>query len=578
MQSLRVKFTLFFLAFVMVPFTAGWLLVFRQLTHEALVVASDFMANNLNTVSRTVDEILKNVEFAYTPLLSDNDFVEAVKSMRPPSERRSFEDYDPVTISSTMTNIYVTNNYIDSIFLYSPVARTFFVARGYPSAVSDTKLDDSSWYETYLQADRNARWMIVDSDQEGHLLTSYREIREFGNPVVNGVVSINVNDRVIENLFRQMRFQTSGFAFATDGQRTLSSAERPAPALVSEILARVPDGASRGFFRDTLDGADTLTVYHVSDFSNLTYVAMAPMREINTSSSILVRYAIYFYVFMIVVFLASLGLAYVRFYAPIKRLVSAMRVFEKGDFSVRLKDHRSDEIGFINRHFNDMVSNIKELIDREYGHELAQKEAQLKALLSQINDHFLYNTLDSIHWLARKNEVPEICDVVFSLSRFYRLNLSDGNDAVQVADVKEMLESYLSIQKFRMTDDLHYSITVEPGVEDRVVLKYLFQPIVENAVIHGIAKSVDGGRIDVAFRTEGEMLVFTVTDTGAGMDARTLAALRDPEQSGTGFALHNIRDQIRLYYGSGSLELESQPGCGTWVRLTVPCATEAARV
>lgn len=573
-QSLRAKFTLFFVVCVLVPFTVACFFILRQLTREALLNASEFMANNLNTVSRTVDEILKNVEFAYTPLLVDNEFIAAVKSMKPASARNSFEDYDPVTISQAMMNSYVTNNYIDSIYLYSPPATTSFVARGYTSVLPDDAMEESSWYRGYLSRGTGTRWILVDSDEEGYLLTSYREIREFGNPTVSGVISINVNDRVIESLFHQMRFKTSGYALATDGEHILSSGTVADDQLMRSIIDDIPEGAVGGYFRRPLDGTDTLAVYHVSAYSGLTYVALAPMREINTSSSIVTSYAIYIYLFMLAIFLASLALTYAYFYRPIKCLFSAMGIFEKGNFDVRLDAERSDEIGFINRHFNSMVENIKSLIDREYGNELAKKKAQLKAILSQINDHFLYNTLDSIHWLARKNGVNEICDVVFALSTFYRLNLSDGEDVVPVSAVGDMLESYLTIQQVRMADGLRYTISVAPRVKDTRVLKYLFQPIVENAVIHGIAGKPAGGNVTVRFEQSADTLVFTVTDTGVGIEPNILDLLRDPHADAAGYALHNIRDQIKLYYGTGSLAIDSEPGTGTTVTLTIPLTKE----
>ena len=146
-------------------------------------------------------------------------------------------------------------------------------------------------------------------------------------------------------------------------------------------------------------------------------------------------------------------------------------------------------------------------------------------VLSQLNEHFLYNTLDCIHWLAR-NDVSEISDVVFSLSRFYSLSLSNGRDVIPVREIIGIIRSYMDIQLVRRPDGFRYQCSVDASLEELLVLKYLFQPLVENAVIHGLADTTSDGLVDISFTRVGDSLRFQVTDNGKGIAPERLTAIR----------------------------------------------------
>jgi sensor histidine kinase YesM len=261
----------------------------------------------------------------------------------------------------------------------------------------------------------------------------------------------------------------------------------------------------------------------------------------------------------------------------LNKLAEGMREFSRGNFAVRIESRKEDEVAQTFRVFNDMVSKLKRLIDDNYLIKLEQKDARMKMMLSQMNEHFLYNTLDCIHWLARKHGVDEIAEVVFSLSRFYSLSLSDGKDEVRVSEAAEIIENYLKILLVRKPEDFTYSIAVDEPVRDLRVLKFLFQPLVENAFIHGVSELGKVGRIDISFRAEGERLRFSVADNGAGMSPERLAAVTaamegdGSEEGETAFALRNVNAQIMLFYGDECrLRLHSREGEGTEATFWLP--------
>jgi two-component system, sensor histidine kinase YesM len=301
-----------------------------------------------------------------------------------------------------------------------------------------------------------------------------------------------------------------------------------------------------------------------------------PLREIDRFAPIVVTFVIYTYGTLFGTLALLIVVFYLRFYRPVTHLFAGMHRVESGDLSVSLPTGRKDEVGYIYDRFNKMVQSLKQLIDENYRIQLNKKDSQLKLLLSQINEHFLYNTLDCIHWLAQKGAVQDISDIVFRLSRFYSLSLSSGRDSIPVRDILAIIESYIYIQKLRKPGTFEYICHCDPSLEESLVSKYLFQPLVENALLHGIEDGMENGRIDVTFERRGALLRFEVKDNGRGIAPGRMREIqqclveRSPTPD-TAFALANINSQIKLLYGEGyGLSIESQEGVGTRVWMEIP--------
>jgi len=251
----------------------------------------------------------------------------------------------------------------------------------------------------------------------------------------------------------------------------------------------------------------------------------------------------------------------------------------EGDLSVRLLVHSHDEIGQIYYYFNEMLENLNVLIKENYENKLIKKETELKYIQSQINEHFLYNTLDAIHWIAKKNDVPEISKIIFSLSKFFRMVLSEGDDTIPLAHIIEIFTHYVTLLNIRMEQKIMYSYHVDVGLENIKVLKYIFQPLLENAILHGIGNGETGDEVKVSFtRTANHTIRFSVSDNGIGIDPIHLQMIQKnicqdsfQAQDDKYFALTNINQQLRLFYGTDySLCIESELGNGTTAYFEIP--------
>ena len=266
---------------------------------------------------------------------------------------------------------------------------------------------------------------------------------------------------------------------------------------------------------------------------------------------------------------------------PIEQLESVTARLAEGDMSARLPTTSVEELWNLTGQVNIMADNLDTMMQQRIRDERNLKKAELRTLQAQINPHFLYNTLDAIVWKAEAGEQREVIQLTRALSDFFRISLSSGADWIPISQERKHIAGYLSIQKTRYRDILDYEINIPDEMNDYYILKLLLQPLVENALYHGIKFKRGGGKIRVTGRLENSRMIFTVSDTGKGMDEETLAALQSrmaekqlAQMPGVhGFGLVNVNLRIRLYYNqSEGLDIESGRD-GTRVSFRVPCRT-----
>lgn len=264
---------------------------------------------------------------------------------------------------------------------------------------------------------------------------------------------------------------------------------------------------------------------------------------------------------------------------PISELCDVAATAGEGDFEIRTKgDNSIVEIQKLNTSVNQMIKKIGQLVDDIRVEEINLRAAELRLLQEQINPHFLYNTLDNIIWLAESGEDEEVVKMVSSLSSFFRTTLSKGRDYITIAEEREHIESYLSIQKFRYRDILSYDIDFEDEILDHSILKLTLQPIVENALYHGIKNKRGMGHIQIDGRMAGDNIEFIVSDNGIGMRKeeaehlrKVISGLVSDDRSGGGFGLFNVNQRLQLNYGKEyGLNIESTYNEGTTIRVKIP--------
>lgn len=270
-------------------------------------------------------------------------------------------------------------------------------------------------------------------------------------------------------------------------------------------------------------------------------------------------------------------------YTPIKKLHDVTTTITKNDLQALMTSDNVDEITELGMSFNIMIGKIKELLDSKIKEQENLKKAELRALQAQINPHFLYNTLDTIIWMAESNKPDQVVEIVSALSNFFRISLSKGADWITIGEEVERIRNYLTIQRMRYRDIMDFKIEVDGDVSENTILKLILQPLVENALYHGIKNKRHGGTIRVrAGRKGSDEVQLEVEDDGIGFTAEKLAQLRAEldDDSGdikleSGFGIGNVNKRIRLYYGKPyGVSIQSEYTTGTCVTLVIPAKME----
>ena len=261
----------------------------------------------------------------------------------------------------------------------------------------------------------------------------------------------------------------------------------------------------------------------------------------------------------------------------IRILERTMRRVEDGDFSIRVNPSSRDEIGLLAVRFNMMVTRINDLIQRLYVERMAKQRAEFQVLKAQIHPHFLYNTLGSILWLARMNHQETIARMIKNLIELLRISVKRSSEFTTVEEEFSYLENYLSIQKFRYEDRFQVRYELDEAVRGKQMLSFILQPLVENALLHGIEVSKGNGLIVIRAYASGDRLLLEVEDNGVGMEPEQVARLLEDDAERTHYpglhsiGVHNIHSRIRLYHGEGyGLSYRSAPGQGTTAIVTLP--------
>ncbi|MCP3763486.1 sensor histidine kinase [Domibacillus sp. A3M-37] len=455
-------------------------------------------------------------------------------------------------------------------------------------APPDQDLTEENWYK---QAVEGAGIFKMIGHPKNRSITSHvhygedevvsvvRAIVDPDTKQVKGVILIDLKLRVIAEAARNINTGKAGYLIVLDENG--EAVYTPEPSLLNGIPASRFKEKAAGSFSTFFEGEERQLIFQNQPFTNWTTVGVFSTKE----SVVEVRKINFFVVcFIFLIFFVAITAAYVlsnSMSRPIMRVISFIQKVETGDLAARYKDDRKDEIGMLGRSLNRMLMQIHKLMMINKVQEQKKREAELRSLQAHIKPHFLYNTLDTINWMARKQGAEDVAEVVDSLSTLFRIGLSKGHDIISIRDEMTHIKSYLSIQKARYKDKLNYDIQMAPEVEKAAVLKLVLQPVVENAIYHGIKERRGPGHLKISAFKRNSHLLLTVEDDGAGMTEERLEQIRAKlasvqptetmQKTDFGYGMMNVQARIQLVFGPEyGIHLESKPKAGTKVAITLP--------
>ncbi|CDX04824.1 Sensor histidine kinase YesM [Desulfitobacterium hafniense] len=430
-------------------------------------------------------------------------------------------------------------------------------------------IQDQEWYQEALGSTMpiltSARMQEFSMDKDNWVISLGRELTDQNQEKKHlGVLRIDLKYDAIESILKDMSLGQEGYSYILN--QSLQVVYHPNPQYFSQKEKRLELIDMLEMEGKELSREYKLTHRYNLNNSDWVLVGVASLDGVRRMEAEII---IVLVVLGSVLLLAAFGSSAI--YAgsvarPIRQLEKAMEEVEKGSLATEVGVVGSAEIASLSTHFLSMLDRIRELMQEIRNKEQFLRASELKTLYSQINPHFLYNTLDTIVWLAEFGNTERVISVSKAMARFFRLSLRGGSETTTVRDELDHVRQYLFIQKERYQDKLSYEIQAEDGLMDITIPKILLQPLVENAIYHGLRKMPGGGMIRITARKgEKEELFLAVEDNGGGFEDAEKG--KDPLRLG-GVGLKNVAERIRLYYGEDyGLSIANRPGQGATIIL-----------
>ena len=454
---------------------------------------------------------------------------------------------------------------------------------GSKSVNQDLDLNTQEWYATALEKPNgpiltSSHVQHIISGERPWVITLSRGIRDrSGSGEKEGVFFIDLNYSAISGLCDQSTVGTKGYAFILDAKGNIvyhPQQQQLYNELQTENISLIMDTDEDTVLTGTGNDGKLYSISR-SEKTGWTVVDCTNVKELLSKS----RQAQSVYVLTAII-LVIVALLFSRFMArsitlPIQKLRDSMKKVQEGDFSVSdVVVDSKNEIGSLTKSFDVMTHRIHELMEQNVHEQEEKRRSELKALQSQINPHFLYNTLDSIIWMAEGKKNEEVVLMTASLARLLRQSISNEDEVVPIANEVEYARGYLTIQKMRYKDKLEFQIEADSSILYIPLIKLVLQPIIENAIYHGLKYKESKGLLIVkGFMKDGNA-VLQVIDDGVGMDEETLAHIYDKHKvnyHSNGVGVYNVQKRLKLYYGEDyGITYTSELGKGTTATITIP--------
>ena len=576
-----VKTTMLCLFSLLIVITmAIFLLISVDYTKKTVLENStDYTSRLVRQVNRDIDSYIDYMENISSMIIQGGD-VQRYLFMKMPKEETE-EVYGRIV--TQFNTVVETRQDISNIAVVTP-ERDFIINGGMDKLNENVSLQDVEWFEKALEGDES----ILTASHVQHVIrNNYKWVVTLSKGIENpqtgengGVFFIDLNYKLLKDLCENNSLATNSYVFIVDEAGKIIYHPKQQllyNGLKEERIGEVLECASDSYFvtDERGEGEGKLYTVSVSEKTGWRVVGVADISELmknkeETESVYVLTAVILLGIAMVLaIFLAT---AITR---PIKELKDSMKEVEKGNFENTAVVIRSDsEIDSLGNSFNLMTAKIRQLMKQNIYEQEEKRKSEMKALRSQINPHFLYNTLDSIIWMAEGGKNKEVVRMTSALARLLRQSISNDNERIPLEKEVDYAGSYLTIQKMRYKDKLEYEIEVAEDIKKEEIINLILQPLVENAIYHGIKYKGSKGLIKIVGYGEDDKIILKVIDNGIGMDEAALKGIFDKSKESegkNGVGVHNVQTRICLYYGAEyGLCFESVLGQGTTATITIP--------
>ena len=473
-------------------------------------------------------------------------------------------------------------DYVESIALFQEDGSLLQVMPALSSAASSDVMQEE-WFSSALERSENIHFFrpqIQDCFEHNSSFPWVIPMSRFvqithGNQVLSGVLLINIKYSALSEVFRNSTDDMNQYSFLMDSNGELIY--HPRHALVnSGIIEKPPETLAEyqdGSYETEIGKQQVFCSVKTVGYTGWKIIGAAPMGGV-TLNALKTRLLITFIVVFVAFLLAVIN-AYIstRITTPIEALEKSVNEIEAGNLNADVYVGGSYEIRHLGTSIQNMATQIRRLMDDIVAEHESKRKNEFDVLQSQINPHFLYNTLDIIVWMIENEKQADAVKVVTALARFFRISLSRGKSIITVRDESEHVRNYLTIQHMRFKNRFTYEIEADEEVMDLASVKLILQPLVENAIYHGMEFMDGDGEIRIRVYRDGDDLYMKVSDNGLGMTTEQIEKMFSDRKhvaskSGSGIGVRNVNERIRLYFGMDyGLSIESELDEGTTVTI-----------
>lgn len=551
--------------------------------------ASEYMQQYLVQLTRTIDNELNTSIQVNAQLAVNAQVIETLKKYE------GAASVEKVAYREKMTELFTSLNSIygniKGIYIFDNCENEFYARNRYGQNFDEMKQTD--WYQKTLE-NQGAYVLFLDDKSGAEIrhqdmtLGIARSVVDIYTKETYGVVLTEISYSTLEDSVygenRQLNLE-HGNIYIRDEQGNLIYATS-SDVDVQENMQWSTEEAESDFVRiQKIDGKEVIDISYQSEESEWIYTYQCEMKYLmQDMENLKMIIAIYILGMSLVVVMVSVIFSR-WFLKPLRDLVQGMKALTKGNYDVQIQTNTQDEFRYVIQKFNDMVRNIKELIQKVYQADIIQREAELEILQQQINPHFLYNTLESMRGLALEENCGKVADMAKNMSDFMRYNMHRSHKAANLADEERHISCYVRLINYRFNNKIYLKLEIPEQMRKLPIPKFTLQPIVENAVLHGLSEKKENCEIIISGCMDGEVATIYVRDNGVGIAEKALdeinryliqniEILREQSQKRS-IGIYNVNSRLKLKYGDKyGIKLDSEEGKGTTVEIRIPVTKE----
>lgn len=563
--TITARFTILTAALLIASMTTLSVVTYGSFSRMVDHKVEQLSENLLSLVGKNLDYIIADVQDTSNLLLTSRavqrTLVYAGKQDKLLEYNQSLMDTNDI-----MNNMVNNKTYLSAVYIGNKdVAITSRKGVHFNLKIKEVDYDNPpKWLEAIYARDGKSIWFHGEQvvDFEGNLLVYGRLIRNLNNLQRIGIMLIALDADTLDDIFGEIENTNHMSILLWEDTQLIYAFDKAGNVSLSAI--RYEDvGTFNGF--TNLNGMRYYIRNLDNSLSGWRVSCMIPYHDFQAEKQFIMILVVSISVLLLLIaMLAGYQITRRSITGTLRQLHSFVESFRATGNCDSFVFDRRDEVGLIGEEFVRVIRENERLMINLYKSRYREKEAELIALQSQINPHFLYNALDSMFWTAQEYGAENIAQMAVALSNVFRMSLNSGREFWKLADELELVRNYLTVQNMRFEGRFEVNINLPEELMNLEIIKLILQPVVENAIVHGLEKRIGRGKIEITAEESGADLTFVISDNGAGF------TVDEKNPLGKGYALNNVNERIKLYYGANyGVFIQSQPNVGTTVRISI---------